>query len=134
VGSGMTEKSIRLSNHAREQLQFRGATEAEVVETIRGEVWQPAALGRQECHRNFSFNSDWNGKRMRITYDAEVDALYIRFKETTVTTQRFAEGIAADYDADGNLAGIEILSAKKQLADPRAFQQITLENLALAGR
>ena len=71
---------------------------------------------------------------MRITYDAEVDALYIRFKETTVTTQHLADGIAADYDADGKLAGIEILSAKQQLGDPRAFQQITLENLALVGR
>jgi len=32
---------------------------------------------------------------MKITYDREVDALYIRFKETTVTTQHLAEGIAA---------------------------------------
>ena len=31
---------------------------------------------------------------MKITYDHEVDALYIRFKETTVTTKHIAEGIA----------------------------------------
>src|SRR5437016_353312 len=43
---------------------------------------------------------------MKITYDHEVDAFYIRFKETTVTTKHVAEGIAADYDADGYLAGI----------------------------
>ena len=30
---------------------------------------------------------------MRITYDQEVDALYIRFTETTVTTKHLAEGI-----------------------------------------
>ena len=36
---------------------------------------------------------------MRITYDREVDALYIRVAETTVTTQHLAEGIAADYEA-----------------------------------
>ncbi len=48
---------------------------------------------------------------MRITYDREVDALYIRFKETTVTTKHLAEGIAADYDSEGRLAGIEILDA-----------------------
>ena len=48
---------------------------------------------------------------MKITYDREVDALYIRFVETTVTTKHLAEGIAADYDADGRLAGIEILDA-----------------------
>jgi hypothetical protein len=28
---------------------------------------------------------------MKITYDQQVDALYIRFKETTVTTQHLAE-------------------------------------------
>jgi hypothetical protein len=59
----VTKKSIRLSNHAREQLQFRGASEAQVIETIRGEPWQPAALGRQECRRNFPFNAEWNSKR-----------------------------------------------------------------------
>ncbi len=31
---------------------------------------------------------------MKITYDREVDALYIRFKETTVTTEHLAEGIS----------------------------------------
>jgi len=50
---------------------------------------------------------------MRITYDQNVDALYIRFKETTVTTKHLGEGIAADYDADGLLAGIEVLDAVK---------------------
>lgn len=29
---------------------------------------------------------------MRITYDSEVDALYIRFIESTVTTNHVAEG------------------------------------------
>ncbi|MBU0699420.1 MAG: DUF2283 domain-containing protein [Proteobacteria bacterium] len=38
---------------------------------------------------------------MKITYDREVDALYIRFKETTVTTKHLEEGISADYDAFG---------------------------------
>lgn len=31
---------------------------------------------------------------MKITYDSEVDALYIRFLEITVTTHHVAEGIA----------------------------------------
>lgn len=31
---------------------------------------------------------------MRITYDAEVDALYIRFRESTVTSQHIGEGLA----------------------------------------
>ena len=41
---------------------------------------------------------------MKIIYDPEVDALHILFHDTTVTTQHLAEGIAADYDAEGNLA------------------------------
>lgn len=71
---------------------------------------------------------------MKITYDPEVDALYIRFHETTVTTQRLAEGIAADYDAEGHLAGIEILDVIKQLGDRDVLKQVTLEDAALAHR
>ena len=69
---------------------------------------------------------------MRISYDAEVDALYIRFLETTVTTQHVAEGIAIDYSADGRLAGIEVLDALKQLGDPEAFRRVVLEDIAIA--
>ena len=68
---------------------------------------------------------------MKITYDREVDALYIRFKETTVTTKHLTEGIAADYDAEGLLAGIEILDAMKRLGDPQVFKQVILEDIAL---
>ena len=71
---------------------------------------------------------------MRITYDAEVDALYIRFIETTVTTEHLAEGIAADYDAEGRLAGIEILDALNRFGDPGIFRQVVLEDVALAVR
>ena len=68
---------------------------------------------------------------MKITYDREADALYTQFKETTVTTKRLAEGIAADYDADGRLAGIEVLGAMKRRGDPAIFKQIILEDIAL---
>lgn len=69
---------------------------------------------------------------MKITYDREVDALYIRFKDTTVTTRNLTEGIAADYDAAGKLAGIEILDATKRLDDPSALKQVILEDVAIA--
>ena len=32
---------------------------------------------------------------MKITYDKEVDALYIRFLETTVTTKHLADGFGS---------------------------------------
>ena len=70
---------------------------------------------------------------MKISYDHEVDALYIRFKETSVTTKHLAEGIATDYDAEGRLAGIEILDAMKRLGDPAVFKQVVLEDVALGG-
>jgi len=70
---------------------------------------------------------------MRITYDPEVDALYIRFHETTVTTKHLAEGIAADYDVDGRLAGLEILDAVKRFGDRQTLRTITLQELGLSG-
>jgi uncharacterized protein YuzE len=68
---------------------------------------------------------------VRITYDPEVDALYIRFRETTVTTEHIGEGLAADYDADGRLAGIEILDAAKRLGGRDVFRQVVLEDISL---
>jgi uncharacterized protein YuzE len=68
---------------------------------------------------------------MRITYDPEVDALYIRFLDATVTTKHLAEGIAADYDAQGRLAGLEILDALKQFQDTGTLRQVILENVGM---
>ncbi|MFH1091570.1 MAG: DUF2283 domain-containing protein [Pseudomonadota bacterium] len=69
---------------------------------------------------------------MKITYDLEVDALCIRFIETTVITKHVAEGIALDYAADGRIAGIEILDARQRFGDPEVFKKVILENVTLA--
>ena len=66
---------------------------------------------------------------MRITYDTEVDALSIIFRETTVTTEHLAEGIAADYDSDGQLAAIEILDASRRLGGTEVLRQVILEGI-----
>lgn len=71
---------------------------------------------------------------MKITYDAEVDTLSIIFRETTVTTKHLAEGIAADYDAEGRLAGIEILDALKRFGDAETLRQVVLEGIGPAAR
>ncbi len=68
---------------------------------------------------------------MKISYDSEVDVLYIQFLETTVSTQSLAEGIAADYDQEGRLAGIEILDALKRFGDPNILRRIVLEDIGL---
>jgi uncharacterized protein YuzE len=69
---------------------------------------------------------------MTISYDREVDALYIGFIETSVSTKHVAEGIAVDYAADGRIAGIEILGARERLRDPEVFRRVVLEDVALA--
>jgi len=68
-------------------------------------------------------------RAMKISYDADVDALSITFKETTVTTRALGDGIAADYDEAGQLAGIEILDAAQRAGgwDPR--EKIVLQGL-----
>jgi YD repeat-containing protein len=71
---------------------------------------------------------------MRITYDSEIDALYIRFIEGTVTSKHVAEGIAVDYDAEGRIAGIEILDAVKRFGSKDVFKKVTLEDLALQSK
>jgi len=69
---------------------------------------------------------------MRISYDSEVDALYIRFIETTVTTKHVAEGVAVDYAADGRIAGIEVLDARKRFGDDQVLRRVVLEDLVPA--
>ena len=69
---------------------------------------------------------------MKISYDPEVDALSITFKDTTVTTKHLTEGIAADYDSDGQLAGIEVLDVMKRLGGPETLRQVLLEGIGPA--
>ena len=66
---------------------------------------------------------------MIIRYDAEVDALSITFRDATVTTKHLAEGIAADYDAEGRLAGIEVLDAVKRFGGIETLRQIIIEGV-----
>ena len=66
---------------------------------------------------------------MKIIYDAEVDALSIIFHEATVTTQEVAEGIVAEYDGAGRLAGLELLDAAQHVGDDSIFDSIVLEGL-----
>jgi uncharacterized protein YuzE len=66
---------------------------------------------------------------MKISYDPEVDALSIRFRETTTTTRHLAEGIAADYDGDGRLAGLEVMDAVKRFGSEDTLRQVVLEGI-----
>ena len=59
---------------------------------------------------------------MKIEYDAEVDALYIRLRpapEGGVENRPVSEDVIADYGPDGKLVGIEILDASAVLGEER---------------
>jgi uncharacterized protein YuzE len=53
---------------------------------------------------------------MRINYYAETDSLYIDLSsKPSVDSREVSEGIVLDYDADGNLVGIDIDQASTKL-------------------
>jgi len=71
---------------------------------------------------------------MKISYDSEVDALSIRFREATVTTKSLGEGIAAEYDSEGRLAGLEILDAVRRFGGQDTLREVTFEGLGPPAR
>jgi uncharacterized protein YuzE len=59
---------------------------------------------------------------MKISYDSEVDALYIEFHplvDGTAQAQPMTDELIANYAPDGKLVGLEILEASKVLGDVR---------------
>lgn len=70
---------------------------------------------------------------MRITYDAETDALYIRLVEGKYEcrTIRLSEEVALNIGSEEKLIGIEILDAKEILGKGD-IPQVILENVSLA--
>jgi len=54
---------VRLHPHAKERLIERGATEDEVVATVKEGETFPAKYGRTGFRRNFSFSGTWRGKQ-----------------------------------------------------------------------
>ena len=65
-------KPIRLTRHAEEQCQERGATEAEVYEAIRHGTKEAAKQGRELCRYNFPFNRSWQSTYYAIKQVAPV--------------------------------------------------------------
>ncbi len=65
---------------------------------------------------------------MKISYDADVDALYIQLRDLKpgqANNKDLGHGIIADFGADGLLAGLEILDASKLLGTEK--ENIILE-------
>ncbi len=55
---------------------------------------------------------------MRIDYDPVADAVYFHFRTAAVADSvEIREGVVVDYDADGSICGIEILSYSRRNMD-----------------
>jgi uncharacterized protein YuzE len=66
---------------------------------------------------------------MKIEYDKEVDALYIRLQEKKVAlTKEIEDGLNIDLDENGKLIGIEILDATERYSKSDIFN-LSTENL-----
>ena len=54
---------------------------------------------------------------MKTHYDAEADALYVRFSDThVVESEEVSDGVVLDFDGEGRIVAIEVLDASKHLA------------------
>ncbi len=66
---------------------------------------------------------------MKIEYDKEVDALYVRLQEKHVArTVEIEDGLNLDIDNEGKLIGLEVLDATRRYSLPDIFN-ISMENL-----
>jgi uncharacterized protein YuzE len=63
---------------------------------------------------------------MKLNYYPETDSLYIDLSEKpSVDSKEISEGIVLDYDAEGNLVGIDIDNASKKVH----LKELTLTKL-----
>jgi len=68
---------------------------------------------------------------MKIEYDKEVDALYIRIQEKKVArTTELEPGINLDIDEENKIIGLEIIGATERY-DPKDIFNVSTENLIL---
>ena len=59
---------------------------------------------------------------MKVTYDSEVDVLRVLFRNAGIEeSDEDKPGVILDYDAAGNVVGLEILNASQRVDNPRAM-------------
>ena len=60
---------------------------------------------------------------MKVTYDPETDVLRILFKSSPIEeSDEDKPGVIIDYDANGDIVGIEVLDASRRVENPRALE------------
>lgn len=66
---------------------------------------------------------------MKISYDKEADALYIRLRQGHFAkNKKFDDYTIMDLDEKGNILGIEILEARKRIP-AKSLSQVNVKNL-----
>jgi uncharacterized protein YuzE len=64
---------------------------------------------------------------MKVVYDAETDILRIVLTDVPIEeSNEDTSGIILDYDADGNVVGLEVLRASTRVKNPRALEHIVM--------
>jgi len=68
---------------------------------------------------------------MKISYDPQVDALYVRFidEPIQVLTHSLSEEVAINYAPDGRIVGIEILDASEYVFSQQTERKVVVQNL-----
>jgi uncharacterized protein YuzE len=60
---------------------------------------------------------------MKVTYDPEVDVLRIVLSRAPIAeSDEDKPVVILDYDAEGNIVGLEILNASRRVENPRALE------------
>lgn len=60
---------------------------------------------------------------MKVTYDTQTDTLRIIFNNSPIEeSDENHAGIILDYDRDGNIVGMEILSASERVDNPLGLE------------
>ena len=60
---------------------------------------------------------------MKVTYDSETDTLRIVFTQGRIEeSDEDKPGIILDYDAKGDVVGIEVLDASRRIENPRSVE------------
>lgn len=56
---------------------------------------------------------------MKLEFDPQADAAYLEISDAEIeTTRQLEPGIIVDYDAQGHIVGIEVLSISKRTKTP----------------
>lgn len=60
---------------------------------------------------------------MKVKYDSQLDILRILFNDKPIAeSDEDKKGVIIDYDEQGNIVGLEVLFASKQVGNPKLME------------